>query len=180
MATRELEAGTKGRLAARFAAVPVRLADGPPQRIGSSGAQHMPGEEVWLVGERRSSGERKYYVSNLPAETPLKRLASTIKAHWVGEQAHQQMKEKLGLDHFQGRSWTRLHRHALMILIAFAFLQHRRLAAAGRGKKTRPTATSAELADSAAGPPRPSLAHPPTAHTRPALPTMALTPPAHA
>ncbi|HEX7743338.1 MAG TPA: IS701 family transposase, partial [Sphingobium sp.] len=53
--------GTKGRLVARFAAMRVRIADGAPQRIGSSGAQHMPGEEVWLVGEHRSNGERKYY-----------------------------------------------------------------------------------------------------------------------
>src|SRR5271167_798335 len=50
--------GTKGPLRARFAAVRVRLADGPPQRIGDKGMQHMPGEEVWLVGERRASGER--------------------------------------------------------------------------------------------------------------------------
>jgi len=48
--------GTKGRLSARFAAVRVRVADGPPQRIGDMGAQHLPGEEVWLIGEHRSNG----------------------------------------------------------------------------------------------------------------------------
>jgi DDE superfamily endonuclease len=58
--------GTKGPLAASFAAVRVRIADGSPQRIHDKGAQHMPGEEAWLVGERRTSGERKYYLSNLP------------------------------------------------------------------------------------------------------------------
>lgn len=63
--------GTKGPLVARFAAVRVRVADGPPQRIGDMGAQHPPGEEVWLVGEHRSTGERKYYLSNLPADTPM-------------------------------------------------------------------------------------------------------------
>jgi SRSO17 transposase len=72
----------------------------------------MPGDEVWLVGERRSTGEQKYYVSNLPADASLKMLAATIKARWVCEQAHQQLKEELGLDHFEGRSWTGLHRHA--------------------------------------------------------------------
>jgi SRSO17 transposase len=133
--------GTKGRLRARFAAVRVRVADGPPQRIGTRGAQHVPGDEVWLVGEHRSSGERKYYLSNLPAETPLKRLAGAIKARWVCEQAHQQMKEELGLDHFEGRSWTGLHRHALMTMIAYAFLQSRRLTQA-RGKKNRRTPAS--------------------------------------
>jgi SRSO17 transposase len=51
------------------------------------------------------------------------------------EQAHQQTKEELGLDHFEGRSWQGLHRHALMTMIAYAFLQHRRLATARRKKR---------------------------------------------
>jgi SRSO17 transposase len=72
--------GTKGPLVARFAAVRVRVADGPPQRIRDMGAQHLPGEEVWLVGEHRSIGERKYYLSNLPVDTPIKQLAGAIKA----------------------------------------------------------------------------------------------------
>jgi SRSO17 transposase len=141
--------GTKGRLAARFAAIRVRVADGPPQRIHDMGAQHMPGEEVWLIGEHRSNGERKYYLSNLPPNTPLKTLAATIKARWVCEQAHQQLKEELGLDHFEGRSWTGLHRHALMTMIAYTFLQSRRLAQARGGKKNQrsPAAT-----DPASGP----------------------------
>ena len=137
--------GTKGPLRARFAALRVRVADGPPQRIGDKGMQHMPGEEVWLAGERRASGEQKYYLANLPAEAGLKTLAATIKARWICEQAHQQLKEELGLDHFEGRSWRGLHRHALMTMIAYAFLQHRRLAAASGGKKNprRPAAADA-------------------------------------
>jgi SRSO17 transposase len=135
--------GTKGRLSARFAAVRVRIADGPPQRIGSAGAQHMPGEEAWLVGEHRSNGERKYYLSNLPADIAIKDLAGAIKARWICEQAHQQLKEELGLDHFEGRSWTGLHRHALMTMMAYAFLQTRRLAQAGRKKNNLRPATSA-------------------------------------
>jgi SRSO17 transposase len=135
--------GIKGALQASFAAVRVRVADGPPQRILDKGQQHLPGEEAWLVGEHRLCGERKYYLSNLPADADLRRLAATIKARWVCEQAHQQMKEELGLDHFEGRSWTGLHRHALMTMIAFAFLQDRRLQAAG-GKKNRARAASAE------------------------------------
>jgi SRSO17 transposase len=133
--------GTKGKLSARFAAVRVRVADGPPQRIHDMGAQHLPGEEVWLVGEHRSTGERKYYLSNLPADTPIKQLAGAIKARWVCEQAHQQLKEELGLDHFEGRSWKGLHRHALMSMIALAFLQSLRLKQAKGGKKNlRPAA----------------------------------------
>lgn len=75
--------GTKGRLSARFATVRVRVADGPPQRIRDMGAQHLPGEEVWVIGEHRSTGERKYYLSNLPADTPLQQIAGAIKARWV-------------------------------------------------------------------------------------------------
>jgi SRSO17 transposase len=123
--------GTKGPLTASFAARRVRVAEGPQSETG----HRLPGEELWLVGERRSSGERKYYLASHPAETPLRTLAATIKARWVCEQAHQQMKEELGLDHFEGRSWAGLHHHALMVLIAFAFLQHLRLQQSGqRGK----------------------------------------------
>src|SRR5262245_59449928 len=71
-----------------------------------------PGDEAWLIGEHRMSGETKYYLANLPAKTDLRTLAATIKARWICEQAHQQMKEELGLDHFEGRSWQGLHRHA--------------------------------------------------------------------
>jgi SRSO17 transposase len=141
--------GTKGRLSARFAAVRVRVADGPTQRIRDMGNQHMPGDQAWLIGERRATGERKYYLSNLPADTPIKTLASTVKARWICEQAHQQLKEELGLDHFEGRSWHGLHRHVLMTMIAYAFLQHRRLATAKREKKSRWTTAATELASSA-------------------------------
>lgn len=140
--------GTRGGLAARFAAVRIRIADGPPQRIGSMGAQHMPGEDAWLVGERRSTGERKYYLSNLPPDTALKDLARAIKARWVCEQAHQQLKEELGLDHFEGRSWIGLHRHALLGMMAYAFLQSCRLRAAVRKKNHhRPTAPAQPASD---------------------------------
>lgn len=142
--------GTKGPLAAAFAALRVRPAEGVQLRNG----RHAPGEEAWLVGERRASGERKYYLSNLPADTPLRTLAATIKARWVCEQAHQQLKQEVGLDHFEGRSWTGLHRHGLMTCIAFAYLQHLRLAAAGERKKKAArnggTAAGAELAGGAA------------------------------
>jgi SRSO17 transposase len=121
--------GTTGPLEAGFAALRVRVADGPV----AAGGQHLPGEEAWLVGEHRTSGERKYYLSNLPAETPLEVLAAVIKARWACEQLHQQLKDELGLDHFEGRSWRGLHHHALLCLLAFAFLQHLRLG----GKKGR-------------------------------------------
>src|SRR6267142_6579613 len=112
--------GTKGRLKAWFAAVRVRIADGPPHRIKDKGQQHLPGEEAWLIGEHRTSGEKKYYLANLPAATHLRTLAATIKTRWICERAHHQLEEGLGLDHFEGRSWQGLHRHALMTMIAYA------------------------------------------------------------
>src|SRR5258705_194740 len=160
---------TKGRLEARFAAVRVRTADGPPQRIKDMGQQHLPGDEAWLIGEHRTSGEKKYYLANLPAKTNLRTLAATIKARWICEQAHQQLKEELGLDHFEGRSWQGLHRHALMTMIAYAFLQHRRLIRAQREKKNQRRTTSANLASHA---PRDRRSHHATASALPELPTM--------
>src|SRR5262249_48867024 len=97
--------------------------------------QHLPGDEAWLIGEHRMSGGTKYYLANLSAKTDLRTLAATIKARWICEQAHQQLKEELGLDHFEGRSWQGLHRHAFMTMIAYAFLQHRRLKTARRKKR---------------------------------------------
>jgi SRSO17 transposase len=149
--------GTKGPLKARFAAVRVRVADGERQRIGDMGRQALPGEEAWLIGEHRSTGERKYYLSNLPADSTLKTLAAAVKARWACEQAHQQLKEELGLDHFEGRSWTGLHRHALMTMIAYAFLQSRRLAEAGGGKKNLRAAAAAKPAGGPTGHPGSAL-----------------------
>jgi SRSO17 transposase len=144
--------GTKGPLAARFAATRVRVGDGKTW----ANNRHLPGDEVWLVGEWRSNGERKYYLSNLPPRTSLRALAAAIKARWVCEQGHQQLKQELGLGHFEGRSWTGLHRHALMTCIAFAYLQHLRLAGqrpARSGENVTPrsgTATITEPASRAA------------------------------
>jgi len=80
---------------------------GLPQRIRDKGQQHLPDDEAWLIS-KQMLGEKKYYLANLPAKTDLRTLATTIKARWVCEQAHQQMKEELGLDHFEGRSLARL------------------------------------------------------------------------
>jgi SRSO17 transposase len=81
-----------------------------------------------------------------PFPSDLRTLAATIKARWICEQAHQQLKEELGLDHFEGRSWQCLHRHALMTMLAFAFPQYRRLKKAERKKKNQRTTASTKLA----------------------------------
>jgi hypothetical protein len=123
----------------RIAAVPLR----------DKGQQHLPGDEAWLIGEYRVLGEMKYYLANLSAKTDLRTLAATIKARWICEQAHQQLKEELGLDHFEGRSWQGLHRHTLMTMIAYVFLQHRRLKTARREKKNQWATASTDIARSA-------------------------------
>jgi SRSO17 transposase len=156
--------GTKGLLRAEFAALRVRVADGPV----AARAQHLPGAEAWLVGEHRANGERKYYLANHPADTPLEVLATLIKARWVCEQMHQQMKDELGLDHFEGRSWRGLHHHALLCQLAFAFLQHLRLGGKKRPDPTRArTATPPEPAGDPAAHRGGSDPHPPAL---PALP----------
>ena len=113
--------GTKGPLQGRFAARRVRLPDPNSPRN-----PRLPGELVWLVCEQRET-DRKYYVTNHPATATLLTLVRAIKARWPCEQAHQQLKEELGLDHFEGRSWRGLHHHAQLTMIAFAFLQQERL-----------------------------------------------------
>ncbi len=73
--------------------------------------------------KHRSIGERKFHLVSHPADDSLEQLASAIKARWSCEQAHQQLKKELGLDHYEGRSWRGLHHHALLCQMAMAFLQ---------------------------------------------------------
>ena len=155
--------GTKGDLRAEFAALRVRVADGPV----AARARHLPGEAAWLVCERRSGGERKYDLTNHPDDTPLEVLAASIKARWVCEQAHQQLKDELGLDHFEGRSWTGLHHHhAPLTLIAFAFLRHLR----PRGKNRRRAGRAAARAVAARRPAAAARGRDPGPVALPALP----------
>jgi SRSO17 transposase len=115
--------GTKKPLSARFFALRARPADGER----SSSHSRLPADECWLVCEWRSAGEKKYYMTNHSSDTPLETLAAVIKARWSCELAHQQMKEELGLGHFEGRTWHGLHHHAVLTMISFAFLQHLRI-----------------------------------------------------
>ena len=117
--------------------------------------------------ERRSGGERKYDLTNHPDDTPLEVLAASIKARWVCEQAHQQLKDELGLDHFEGRSWTGLHHHhAPLTLIAFAFLRHLR----PRGKNRRRAGRAAARAVAARRPAAAARGRDPGPVALPALP----------
>jgi SRSO17 transposase len=123
--------GTKGKLRGRLAAARVRVADGAKLSKG----RRVPGIEAWLIAEERSGGERRYYLSNRPETTTMRRLARSVKARWSCEQPHQQMKQELGLDHFEGRSWHGLHHHAVLTMISFLFLQTWRLRLSAQDKK---------------------------------------------
>ena len=116
--------GTKGALSGEFAIVRVRPADDAPTKmtVPTRKSVHLPGEQAWLVCERRSNEDRKYYLVNLPVSATKVQIVRAIKARWACEQMHQQTKEELGLDHFEGRSWRGLHHHTLLTMIAFAFL----------------------------------------------------------
>src|SRR5262249_18960462 len=122
-----------------------------------------------VVDDRRNP---KATAANLTAKTDLRTLAATIKARWICEQAHQQMKEQLGLDHFEGRSWQGLHRHALMTMTSHAFLQNHRLATARRKKKNKRPTASTDLAGRA--PRHPRTHRSATTAAMPALPKMDL------
>ena len=106
-----------------FAAVWVRVGDGSVW----SNNRHFLGKEAWLVSEWPTNGECKHYLSSLEAGTPTRALAGWIKACCVCKQEDQQFKGELGLEQFEGHSWTGRHRYALMTYVAYAYLQRLRL-----------------------------------------------------
>jgi SRSO17 transposase len=85
-------------------------------------------EPIWLVIEDTGEEKRpfKFYFSNLPASTSLKRLITLIKLRWRIERDYQELKGELGLDHFEGRSWRGFHHHATLCAVAHGFLALRR------------------------------------------------------
>lgn len=97
------------------AAIRVRERDGP-------GTRRRAGAEWWLIIERYGDGSMKYYVSNLSGDTSLRRILRLAHQRWKVEQGYQQLKEELGLDHFEGRSWRGLHHHIATCFMAQSFL----------------------------------------------------------
>jgi SRSO17 transposase len=82
----------------------------------------QPGVARWLLIEQLGDKTFKYYLSNLPVGTPLAKLVRLAHQRWAIEQGYQQLKEELGLDHFEGRSWRGLHHHLTLCFLAFCFL----------------------------------------------------------
>ena len=108
--------GTKGTMSGRFAWLRVWPA------YGWATGDCAGDAPFWLLVEEQFDGTIKYAFSNLPAATS--RLAAVRLWHerWKIEQGYQQMKEELGLDHFEGRTWRGFHHHAALVMLAFGFL----------------------------------------------------------
>lgn len=109
--------GTRQKLRSRFAAVRVRPAHRDYWRA-------EPHPEEWLLmewpeGEVQPS---KYWLSTLPATTKLKDLAATAKQRWIIERDYQELKQELGLGHYEGRGWRGFHHHATLCIAAYGFL----------------------------------------------------------
>lgn len=82
----------------------------------------QPGRARWLLIEQLDDDTFKYHLSNLPAATSLEELVRLAHQRWAIEQGYQQLKEELGLDHYEGRSWRGLHHHLTLCFLAFCFL----------------------------------------------------------
>jgi SRSO17 transposase len=102
-------ASTAGPLTARFCALRVR----PPTGRG----------DRWLLCERSATDVRKYYLLHLPATTPLVDLVALARSRWPIEQQYRELKDDLGLDHFEGRSYAGWTHHVVLAAVAFTFLQ---------------------------------------------------------
>lgn len=86
-------------------------------------AWRRPGAQRWLLIEQRSDGSHRYWISNAGVKTSIKQMILWGHQRWQVEQGYQQMKEELGLDHFEGRSWRGLHHHLTLCFMAYGFLR---------------------------------------------------------
>jgi SRSO17 transposase len=113
--------GSKGEMSGRFAAWRVR----PAHKL-SAGKE--PLAACWLLVEWPQAADQpaKYFFSNLPPTTSLKRLVAVAKSRWWVEHSYRELKDELGLDHFEGRSWRGWNHHVVLVLMAYAFLQNTR------------------------------------------------------
>ena len=120
--------GTRGALRSRFARIRVRPAHRDERRA-------TPRPEEWLLIEwpRGAPAPTKYWLSTLPRTTPLAALVHLAKLRWRIERDYQELKDELGLDHFEGRGWRGFHHHGALCIAAYAFL------AAERARLSPPT-----------------------------------------
>lgn len=109
--------GSKGELASRFAGLRVRPGHHDYERS-------EPWPELWLLIEwpKGEDEPTKYWFSNLDATASLARLVRLTKLRWRIERDYQELKQELGLDHFEGRGWRGFHHHASLCIAAYGFL----------------------------------------------------------
>ena len=133
--------GTDRKLRSRFAAVRVRPAHRDYERA-------EPHAEEWLLIEwpRGEKEPTKYWVSTLPPATKLKALVKMAKHRWIIERDYQELKQELGLGHFEGRNWRGFHHHATLCIAAYGFLVAER-------NRFSPSARAGHLRFVAPGPP---------------------------
>jgi SRSO17 transposase len=129
--------GTKGPMWGRFAWLRIWPA------AGWATGECAEAEPIWLLIEEQADGQIKYAFSNLPGRTSRIKAVRLWRSRWPVEQGYQQMKEELGLDHFEGRSWRGFHHHACLVMLAYGFLALERSRAkrapAGPRKKGSPS-----------------------------------------
>ena len=115
--------GTNTELASRFAAVRVRPAHRDYQRS-------TPRAEEWCVVEWPADEPEptKYFLSTLPATISRRALVAAIKLRWRIERDYQDLKQELGLGHYEGRGWRGFHHHAILCVAAYGFLLSERAA----------------------------------------------------
>ncbi|RWK27611.1 IS701 family transposase [Mesorhizobium sp.] len=118
MAWRQVEwrEGTNETLASRFARVRAHSAHRRPKGEAL--------QEEWLLIEwpQGQDAPTKYWLSTLPEHIAFERLVELAKLRWRIERDYQDLKQELGLDHFEGRSWRGLHHHATLTIAAYGFL----------------------------------------------------------
>jgi SRSO17 transposase len=109
--------GSNTTLASRFAAVRVRPAQGDTRRS-------EPRAEEWCLIEwpKGEAEPTKYWFSSLPADTSLTALVRQAKRRWRIERDYQDLKQELGLGHYEGRGWRGFHHHATLCIAAYGFL----------------------------------------------------------
>ena len=109
--------GSKAELSSRFAALHVRPAHRDSLRPTPRPAEWLVIE--WPAGEDKPT---KYWLSTLPADTPLKDLVAAAKGRWRIERDYQELKQELGFGHYEGRGWRGFHHHATLCIAAYGFL----------------------------------------------------------
>jgi SRSO17 transposase len=109
--------GTKGPLVSRFTAVRVDPAHGYRRY-----AQLPPRQWLLVEWSHKEDEPHKFWFSNLPQQTGLRRMVRLAKIRWRVEQNYQQQKDELGLDHYEGRGYLGWHHHVTLNMVAYAFL----------------------------------------------------------